>query len=114
MFKNKTNWFCGSSLCFYLQLPSLSSDLFFYFLVSVVCHHPAFTGPVRCIYTGRNLVAFEEFYAWHLFRKVALGNIKWPLNINNMILNCKKNYAVFSFTVVPIQEQTLNMIVLVT
>ena len=66
----------------------------------MVHHLPAFTGPARCIYTGRNLVAFEVFYVWHLFRKVALGNVKCPLHINNTILNCKKNYAVFSFIVV--------------
>lgn len=36
MFKNKTNWFCGSSVCFYLQLTSPSSD---FFLVSVVHRH---------------------------------------------------------------------------
>ena len=40
MFKNETNWFCGSSVCFYLQLTSPSSD---FLLVSVVHHRPGAT-----------------------------------------------------------------------
>lgn len=39
MFKNKADWFCGSSLCFYLQLLSR----FLIILVLVVHHHPKAT-----------------------------------------------------------------------
>lgn len=60
MFKNKTNWFCGSSVCFYLQLTPPSFDFFWFQWFTTTL------GLLRCIYTGRNWVAFEEVYAWHL------------------------------------------------
>lgn len=83
MFKNKTNWFCGSSVCFYLQLTSPSSDFFWFQWFT------ATLGPPRCIYSGRNLVAFVGFHARHLcIQEGCFGEIVWSLHINNMILNC--------------------------
>lgn len=83
MFKNKSNRFCGSSVCFQLQLTSPSSDFFWFQWFTTAL------GPLRCIYTDRNLVAFEEFYAWYLpIQEGCCGEIAWSLHINNMTLNC--------------------------
>lgn len=67
-FKNKTNWFCGFSVCFYLQLTSPFSDFFgFSGSPPPQSHEDAFTEagtwlPLRSFWPGT-----------YLFRKVALG-----------------------------------------